>query len=380
MQILAHGRFVMKIRYGVLAGLVGAALLFGMPAAGQDSAEPDSAWLRVANYAIDTAQVAVMLNDAALPADPLDFTVASQHVPVAAGDASIAFDAGSGTLAAAQVSLEAGGYYTAALIGQAADDSLRAVVIPETDLVAQVRDAASPASYAILLHGISDGPTVDFTLDGVVLRERLSFGEYDVFPISQAPHDILVTFSDDPEAVLFQNSGETPPANDLLLLTVMAGAYPDALDVTGAVSRLPDRTLLDFLRSPSQGSFETLLGALEATGLAEELEAQGAVTLFAPTDDAFAALPEETRALLLAYPDALRAVLQGHIVDDVFVLRGLDAPLSVTTRQNTEIVLSPGADGVLVNDSAAVLFGGFPVVTNGNVIGIDRLLVPDAGA
>ena len=359
--------------------LVGAVVSFGQ----QEALAQDAtmARLRVANYTIDAPGVTVRLDEQVITTEPLPFTAAAPHIDITAGVSTVTFGDGDTVIASISETFESGREYTAALIGQIADGSAQIVIIPETDMVGAVRDLDNPASYAILLHGISDGPAVDFSLDGQVLRTGITFGDYDIFPISQEPHDILVTFTDDPTAVLFENTGETPPADDLLLLTVMAGAYPDALDVTGAVSRLPDRSVVDFLRTArdAQGSgFDTLLDALDASGLSETLGTEGSFTLFAPTDAAFAALPAETRELLFAYPEALRAVLLGHMVDEVFVLRDMTDDVTVTTRAGTAVTLRSDGDSIRVNDDVALLFGGFPVVTNGNVIGIDRLLIPAA--
>jgi uncharacterized surface protein with fasciclin (FAS1) repeats len=346
---------------------------------GQAQEAAGMARVRAANYAIDVSAVVVMVGDQALTETALAFTAATAHTDVRAGTNTLTFDLVDGDIITTEATFQAGYDYTAALIGQMADDSLQVVLIPESELVGGVRDAENPASYAVLLHGISDAPPVDFILDGAVQYQGLAFGDYAVFSISQAPHDILVTFSDDPTQVLFENSGETPPANDLLLLTVMAGDYPDSLDVTGAVSRLPDRTVIDFLRTyqDEQGNtFETLIEALRVTGLDETLVQAAPFTLFAPTDAAFAALPTQTRDLLFAYPDALRAVLSGHIVDEVFTLRAFSGELMVTARDGSGVTLLGDGDTLLINDQAAVLFGGFPVVTNGNVIGVDRVLIP----
>lgn len=335
--------------------------------------------LRVAHYVLDAPALTVTVDDNILTEGTLEFRGTAAHVDVTAGEATIRFQHGNEVLAAGIVVLETNQDYTAALIGQVADSSVQVVLIPETELVAKVRDLANPASYAVLLHGISNGPTVDFTLDGNMLRSGLRFGEYDVFSISAAPHDILVTFTDDPQSILFQNTGETPPGNDLLLLTVMVGNHPDQLDVTGAVSRLPDRSVLTFLQSAQDAEgngFNTLLEAIETAGLSELLATEGAFTLFAPTDAAFAALPAETRELLFAYPEALRAVLMGHIVDDVFIMQEVTEPLILTSRQGTPIHLASVDTTLQVNEQATILFGSFPVVTNGNVIGIDQVLIP----
>ena len=57
------------------------------------------------------------------------------------------------------------------------------------------------------------------------------------------------------------------------------------------------------------GTFTTLVAAVEAAGLVDTLKGEGPFTVFAPTDDAFAALPEGTVEGLLADPEALTKVL-----------------------------------------------------------------------
>ena len=64
------------------------------------------------------------------------------------------------------------------------------------------------------------------------------------------------------------------------------------------------------------GSFETLVAAVRAAGLVETLKSEGPFTVFAPTDDAFAALPEGTVETLLMEEniDQLTAILTYHVV------------------------------------------------------------------
>jgi uncharacterized surface protein with fasciclin (FAS1) repeats len=334
--------------------------------------------IRAAHYALDVPAVDVLVDDV-LIAEALAFQAATQHIAVEAGEHRIRFVTDESVSVEATVTLDAETDYTIAQIGQLADDSARLLVIDERAAVADVRVADEPASYAVLVHGISNGPAVDFSLDGEELISGLTFGEYEIVRVTQAPHDIVVTFADDPDAVLFENSGETPPSNNLLLLTVMAGSYPDALDVTGAVSRLPNYSVLDFLttyQDEAGNSFTTLLEAIEIAGLTETLAQERAFTLFAPTDAAFAQLPPETLELLFAYPAALREVLLGHVVGDVFSARDLTDTLTLTTEQGGAVVVTRAGEGYTINGDAAVLFGTFPAVVNGNVIGIDRLLLP----
>ncbi|MCS6828584.1 MAG: fasciclin domain-containing protein, partial [Caldilinea sp.] len=63
------------------------------------------------------------------------------------------------------------------------------------------------------------------------------------------------------------------------------------------------------------GNFETLVAAVSAAGLVETLQGEGPFTVFAPTDEAFAALPEGTLETLLADPEGqLTQILLYHVV------------------------------------------------------------------
>ncbi|GAB4511576.1 MAG: hypothetical protein OHK0046_09830 [Anaerolineae bacterium] len=374
-----------KIGYGVLVGLllaVTAVMVRAQPAAGELS----TARLRAAHYSIDAPPVDVYV-DGELVAEALDVLRATPHLDVETGTHEVVLVPTGEALEEAvlgpvEVELMGGMDYTLAVIGQVADASLQTLLLNETALVGEVRDPENPASYAVLLHGISDGPAIDFYFDEELRIEDLAFGEYGVVVVEQGPHDVNVTFADDPEAVIFQNSGETAPSDNLLLLTVMLGAYPDALDVSGAVSRLPDRTVIDFLadyEGAEGDTFATLLEAIEAADLTETLATEGTFTIFAPTDAAFAALPEDVLASLLDDPEQLRDLLLYHVSETVFTTRDLEDALTLPTLHGAGITVSAVEGGFTINaesDNAAVLFGGFPVVVNGNVIGIDRVLLP----
>jgi len=64
----------------------------------------------------------------------------------------------------------------------------------------------------------------------------------------------------------------------------------------------------------SAGTFTTLVQAVQAAGLVETLQGTGPFTVFAPTDEAFARLPEGTVEALIANPERLREVLTYHVV------------------------------------------------------------------
>merc|ERR1719184_318346 len=76
--------------------------------------------------------------------------------------------------------------------------------------------------------------------------------------------------------------------------------------------------------------FSTLLAAVQAAGLAGTLSGDGPFTVFAPTNDAFAKIPEETLNGLLADKDALTAVLLRHVVPGA-ALKAREVPKGTTT-------------------------------------------------
>jgi len=73
-----------------------------------------------------------------------------------------------------------------------------------------------------------------------------------------------------------------------------------------------DKTIVDV--AVEAGSFQTLVAAVQAAGLVDVLSGEGPFTVFAPTDAAFAALPEGTLEALLADKAALTAVLSYHVI------------------------------------------------------------------
>jgi uncharacterized surface protein with fasciclin (FAS1) repeats len=81
----------------------------------------------------------------------------------------------------------------------------------------------------------------------------------------------------------------------------------------------------------SAGSFNTLVQALQEAGLVETLSGEGPFTVFAPTDEAFAALPEGTLNALLADEEALRAVLTYHVVAGEYMASDIVDMDSLTT-------------------------------------------------
>lgn len=124
------------------------------------------------------------------------------------------------------------------------------------------------------------------------------------------------------------------------------------------------------------GQFETLLTAAKAAGLVGTLSGKGPLTVFAPTDDAFAALPDGTVDSLLQPEnrDQLRAILTYHVVSGKVMaadVMGMDSAETV----NGESIQISTTDGNVMIDGATVIKADVEA-SNGVIHVIDKVLMP----
>lgn len=122
-----------------------------------------------------------------------------------------------------------------------------------------------------------------------------------------------------------------------------------------------------------EAGFTTLTAALEAAGLTETLTEGGPFTVFAPTDEAFAKLPEGIVAALLAKPEELKKVLLFHVT------AGSVPAATVVTLSDAETLLGQKVaitteNGVRVNDANVVQTD--VQASNGIIHVIDTVLIP----
>jgi uncharacterized surface protein with fasciclin (FAS1) repeats len=136
---------------------------------------------------------------------------------------------------------------------------------------------------------------------------------------------------------------------------------------------MTESTIVDV--AASAGTFETLLAAAEAAGLVETLQGDGPFTVFAPTDDAFAALPEGTLESLLEDPEALADILLYHVVSGEVLAADVVGLESAETVQGSDIAISVVDGGVVLNDSANVITTDI-AAGNGVIHVIDAVILP----
>ena len=126
------------------------------------------------------------------------------------------------------------------------------------------------------------------------------------------------------------------------------------------------------------GNFTTLLAAVEAAGLADELSGEGPFTVFAPTDEAFAKIPADTISALLADPQGqLTQILLYHVVPGKVMAGDVKDGLEAETLQGAPLKFTVGADGsVKIGDVSVVATD--VAASNGVIHVIDAVLMPPA--
>ncbi len=126
----------------------------------------------------------------------------------------------------------------------------------------------------------------------------------------------------------------------------------------------------------SAGQFTTLAAALEAADLIPTLKGDGPFTVFAPTDEAFAKLPEGTVASLLEPEnlDQLVAILTYHVVSGEVMAKDVVTLSKATTVNGAEVSIKVMDDSVHINE--ATVTATDIAASNGVIHVIDTVLLP----
>jgi transforming growth factor-beta-induced protein len=140
------------------------------------------------------------------------------------------------------------------------------------------------------------------------------------------------------------------------------------------------QTIVDI--AVEDGRFTTLVAAVQAAGLAETLSGDGPFTVFAPTDDAFAALPEETldNLLLPENKQQLTDILLYHVVPGKVMAAdvvGLDGQSAETALEDSSIDIKVDGDQVILNENVNIIITDIEA-TNGVIHIIDAVLLPQS--
>lgn len=150
------------------------------------------------------------------------------------------------------------------------------------------------------------------------------------------------------------------------LIALAAASLLAACATTPAPAPLADT----LAREPQLSTFNRL--AAQA-GLTEQLRAAGPMTVFAPSDEAFKAVPAKTLEALAADPVQLKAVLNNHVIDGRFAAADVKTG-STKSRQGTSLAVAKAGSFITVDD--AVVQQADIIATNGVAHVVDRVLMP----
>ena len=161
----------------------------------------------------------------------------------------------------------------------------------------------------------------------------------------------------------------------LLPAAVTAGADTTAT-TDGATSEAADTSSDTELKTIAEiaveaGNFTSLVGALQATGLVDTFTRPGNYTVFAPTDDAFAA-----RGDINLSEDELTAILLYHVVNDSLTRDQLATDDLVPTLSGGRPLFINSDDGQIIDISGAKLLVTNIQASNGIIHVIDRVMIP----
>jgi uncharacterized surface protein with fasciclin (FAS1) repeats len=247
-----------------------------------------------------------------------------------------------------------------ASLGLTADELLADTDTLTSILTYHVIAGEVPSSEVVTLDGQSvptvNGAEVTISVDGdTVMVNDATVTAVDVEASNGVIHVI--------DSVLL------PPAGDEMTDESMGDSMEDSAG-----------TIVDV--AVNNGSFQTLVAAVQAAGLVETLSGEGPFTVFAPTDDAFAAALESlglTAEELLADTDTLTSILTYHVIagevpsSDVLTLDGQSVP----TVNGAPVSINVDGTTVLVNDATVTAVD--VDASNGVIHVIDSVLLPPAG-
>jgi uncharacterized surface protein with fasciclin (FAS1) repeats len=126
----------------------------------------------------------------------------------------------------------------------------------------------------------------------------------------------------------------------------------------------------------SAGQFNTLIAAAQAADLVDTLKSPGPLTVFAPTDAAFAALPAGTVENLLKpeNKDQLVKVLTYHVVSGKVMAADVVKLSSATTVEGSDVAIDASGGAVKINDAQVVQAD--VAASNGVIHVIDKVILP----
>ena len=154
-------------------------------------------------------------------------------------------------------------------------------------------------------------------------------------------------------------------------------AHDNGASMSGAQLSKPDKDIVAIATGDNMGEVSTLVKAVAAADLVSTLQGPGPFTVFAPTNEAFAALPPGALDDLLKpeNKDKLRAILLYHVHPGDAIMAKDAHTMSLSTADgNKTLSISVNGDTVMVNDAKVIKAD--IVAKNGVIHWIDKVVMP----
>lgn len=142
---------------------------------------------------------------------------------------------------------------------------------------------------------------------------------------------------------------------------------------SGHAEKAAENKAATIYETAKAAGFTTLSAAIDAAGLGEALSAEGPYTVFAPTDEAFAKLPEGTVEALLADTEKLKQVLLYHVAAGEVTSDQVVKLARAETLSGAEIAID-SSEGVKINEASVIKAD--VAASNGVIHVIDSVLIP----
>jgi uncharacterized surface protein with fasciclin (FAS1) repeats len=287
-----------------------------------------------------------------------------------------------------EVPVVAGHRYTLVVLGQQDEADHKGLLIDETAayqaIGAQLGDAAH-----ISVNNVRGVPALDFMQGGEARDSNVLYGGFRAAIWPAVARGLRVTFAGEPDKALDPGTADViynVPGSDFL--DCFGGSYPGHMGYdydthsSGSTSTLNSIDFLQLLTDEAKKgekypAFNTFLAALKTTGLSDVLATGDPYLIFAPTDDAFAALPKEQRDALLADPTALADVMRYHILAGYYPPFTMSRPTSVNLRGDTLTIT--GGEQFSVKGESVAGGGDYVMAANGTrVIWTNKVMIPPA--
>ncbi len=162
-----------------------------------------------------------------------------------------------------------------------------------------------------------------------------------------------------------------------LAMVAMVAAF-GSLNAAQAGCGTCDKTIVEV--AAGNKDFSTLVAAVKAAGLVDTLGSKGPFTVFAPTNEAFAKLPEGTVETLLKpeNKDKLIAILKYHVVPAKVMAEKVVTLKEAKTVEGSAVKIQVKDGSVVLNEKSKVVKADIPTI-NGVIHVIDTVILPPEG-